>query len=793
MFYSHAAAKWYCITLTILLFAALAVPSHAVPMKVTGGFDGVAKNGTWTPIAVELENSDSRTVEGVLEIRQGDWSVPVCTADVEMPANSKKRYHVYARLREYGDVYVNLRSGDRILATQKASFNFATMADTTVVSVGDRSSQLGFMNHEQLGAKSPPAPGSPPQSASVFVGSLPVASLPDRPAAYEGVDVLVISSLPISSASPRALEALSMWVASGGTLVVSTGPDYRSFQNDFFNEMLPVRITGAGQISTTASLQRMGGGAFPSASMAVATSTPKPGIASRVVMESGIPIYAERTYGAGRVVFLAFDHLSSPFKDWNGQVVFWKNIISSETRGVIVHSKGRSFYQQEQYPPYQMSQHRNNLVGVVQQNPSIKMPQFSTIALFLLGYIVVLVPVNYFILHRLRRRELAWVTTPAIVLIFTVGAYGIGYTMKGGRLQINQASFIEASGNARYAYSVSEASIFSPASRSYDISLSDPYALGQTLGSSDDEAFPTAAIGEHLAIKDLRMAMWSSKTLESTSGVDLGGRLETDLKLVGSKLVGTIRNNTGLDLADCVLMWGDNSVIVDGLHRGGSASVSIESVPTHSVYPGEPAWQNAPKLADRFRSFVNGAVSMGGRPMLLARSSDRRLVEIVGGRAHTESCAYVAFDLDYDMGNRFAVSPSSIPGKITLTDQPNGYGESGTGRGVFLNLFPGRYAVISYRVPVQPNSVLTSLSIALASSSDGEAAPDGGPAPAPVTNEVYKIYDPVSRKWDAVKPGSDIPNPARYMSASGEVRIKIMAIRSNFTGYIGISACGRIR
>ena len=634
---SSTAAKWFSIRLTVLLLIAFSASCRAEFMRVTAGFDGVARTGAWTPITVEFSNPQAGAIEGTLEVAQGDGSIPVCSTNVNLPANSTKLYHIYARLREYGDVRLSLRAGDRLLAERRVNLNFAGTADRTIVSVGLRTSALSFLNREQLTSKKPGAGPS-----TIFVGSVPAAELPDRPAAYEGVDVLVISNLAVSSTNPKALSAIGMWVASGGTLVVSTGPDYRAYQNEFFDDLLPVRITGAGQISSMSSLERLGQGAFPAAAVAVATSDPKPGIASKVVLESGIPVYAERAYGAGKVIFLAFDHLSSPFKDWNGQVAFWKIIVSSDPGGPLVETQGPEFFQREMYGTYNQGQEQKGLVSIVRRNASIKMPAFLTIALFLLAYIIVLVPVNYFALHKLRRRELAWITTPAIVCLFTIGAYGIGYTMKGGRLQLNEVTFIQGSSGARYASAVTEAAIFSPASRGYDVTLSDPFALGQVLGSADDRQFPMARIGEELTMDDLRIAMWSSRTLESSSGVDLGGQLETDLTLKGNVLSGTIRNNTGMDLTDCALAWGKSSIAVKGLRRGGTATVSLDHLSGRSAFPaGLP---DEPSLKDRYREFARSVVDNADRPMLLARFRDRRLFDVSGG-PRTESYSYLAFDL----------------------------------------------------------------------------------------------------------------------------------------------------
>lgn len=782
MFNSQLTSKQLCTSFATFLLIALTARCHAGFMKVTGGFDTVTKPGVWTPIAVELENTGSGTIEGALDVEQGDSAIPVCTAAVYLPANSRKLYHVYARLREYGDVRV-LFAGNRFQSVQKVPLNLVGLSDVTVISVGGRASQLSFLNREELAAYSRTG-----TKKSVYVGSIPVPQLPDRPAGYEGVDVLIISNLATSSANPRSLKALGMWVASGGTLVIATGADYRSYQNEFFDELLPVRITGAGRISTFKSLVGMGGAAFPAGAMAIAKSAPKAGIATKVISESGAPIVAEREYGAGRVVFLAFDHLSSPFKDWNGQTAFWKGIVSSDTRDLMVKAQGLTASTRDRYrSQYEMdSAAAGAFSRVVQQNPSIKMPSFSTIALFLLGYIVVLVPINYFVLHKMRRRELAWVTTPAIVLLFTVGAYFIGYTMKGGRLQLNEATFIEASCNSRYARAVTEASIFSPASRNYNVTLSDPQSLGQAIPAMDDPNLPAMRIGEQLVMEGLRMAMWSSKLLEATSGVDLGGHMRSDLKFTGNKAHGTIQNNTNVNLTDCVLVWNTRSIRIGQLARGHGAAVDFDfsSAPSALLRPKEIGNQKAMMMA-----FACAAASGQGRPILIAASSDRKRFDLAGQRPQAESSTCYGFRLDYSIGNEFALGPEAIPGKVLSASRQYGQApDASRGPGVRVSLYPNDRITISYRLPITGSMEITDLKVTSAVSRHGPPGMPSVPGGGKATILVFNYSD---GQWVSVRPGNSLQRPGQYASPRGEIRVQIRSAGDMFDSWIGISAKGR--
>ena len=61
------------------------------------------------------------------------------------------------------------------------------------------------------------------------------------------------------------------------------------------------------------------------------------------------------------------------------------------------------------------------IVAAVSNLPSLALPPIGGLLVLLFGYIVLVGPVNYLVLRRLDRREWAWFTVPALIVVFTVG------------------------------------------------------------------------------------------------------------------------------------------------------------------------------------------------------------------------------------------------------------------------------------------------------------------------------------------------------------------------------------
>src|SRR5260370_82991 len=78
-------------------------------------------------------------------------------------------------------------------------------------------------------------------------------------------------------------------------------------------------------------------------------------------------------------------------------------------------------------------------------------------------------PINYLILRRLKRRELAWVTVPALVVVFSAGAYFTGYQVRGGQASLHRLAVVQVWPNADQAQVDGLVGVFSPRRTAYDV------------------------------------------------------------------------------------------------------------------------------------------------------------------------------------------------------------------------------------------------------------------------------------------------------------------------------------
>lgn len=797
----------------MLAAAALALPAHAVQMKSTIGFDGVMKSFVWTPVAVELNNDSDDDLEGTIRVIQQDVDLPYladCSARVRLPAHSKKLFHSYVRLAGYGGkVDVVFSRGGSVYAVKTTNINMFQKNDALVVSIGGPATRLNYLNNETIPAIArrnlgpgayPNPPGSPGGTSAIHVGSISFRQIPDRPSAYEGVDMLVLSELTPSSANAKALRALAMWVASGGTLVIPTGPDYRRFQNEFYDDLLPVTINGSATLPGLTALGKMSSSPFPAGPASVAKSSVKPGIGLVLAAESGVPLMAARHYGAGQVIFLAFDHLASPFKDWNGQTAFWKRVVSTSVaserlaRSVMAEmddsmlNRGSGYYGGGGQTAYWL-QNSGLMTTLVTQNPKVRVPSINIIGLFLLAYLVMLVPVNYFVLKRRRRLEFAWLTTPAIVLVFTVGAYAIGHTMKGSDLRLREVTMIEATSGSRCAASVTNASLFSPARRSYDLQASDQFALAQVVPMSGTDRVPDGFIDEasdRCSVEDVDMAMWSSKTFEASGGVDLGGAFGSSLALSGQHLKGTITNDTKMPLEDCYVCFAGIAKKIGNLPSGGRSAVDVVVASgNHSGNPfrvGAVGSQVNDDLQQQLDAY-SADVALGvGSPVLIGRPARQQSAFAISRRgASCETAACCLVRLGHRASSSSVIRPSIYNINVLRRNNcadPRPDPQRGTVS--FTSWGSGDLIVeIGARMPL--GSSVTAIAVTHRLSNQSALS--------------FSVWDNKSGKWVRLPAGNgrDGLDPKRYLNADGFVKIRAVGPSgrpAQVSATIGVQATG---
>lgn len=240
-------------------------------------------------------------------------------------------------------------------------------------------------------------------------------------------------------------------------------------------------------------------------------------------------------------------------------------------------------------------------------------PPFANVALAIGLYLLCLIPLQYALLKRFERREWAWFTTPALVLLFTVGIYLAGARSKSRRIYHNVAAVAEMGAGSERAQVLAGIGVYSTRRARYDIaagradalffSPSAPQAGRREYGSVLSEQ------GENARAVDVSIPQWAMRLVGVRTHARLGNGVAVDLRPKGSLLVGTVRNDTGFPIEGAQIIGGAS---LGTLAPGKTVPVAIPQerpwmtsfLP--ALWPGDPL---ASKIATEVASGIGATPS----------------------------------------------------------------------------------------------------------------------------------------------------------------------------------------
>ncbi len=543
--------------------AASPSPTPATPAGMTMDarvlVQGHARTGSWMAIRVDLAN-DGPAFTGELRLVGGTQGRTRFAVPVDLPTTSRKAYTLHAQAPAFGGTLeVALVADETVVTKRTAAFALHDPGQLVVGVIAERPGPLVAA----LGRLRDP---SGPQPAIV---QLAPADLPERPEAWSALDRLVWQDVDAGQLSPEQAAALRTWLAGGGRLTIVGGTGGLGLLAGFADELLPYR-PAATVDADPESLRGLLGGSLPRGAETLAALAGELMPGARALATSGDrTIAADRTFGSGAVTLLGIDPATPWLAESTSVDVLWATVVAARgtSRAPLVVGDDGS------------------VVSVLGTLPGLALPPVGGLLLLLLGYIILIGPVNYLVLRRLDRREWAWVTMPLLVVGFTVVAFGIGAALRGTDIIVNQVAFVRAAPGTDAAQAQVYLGVFSPARGSYDVSipggalLSAPYS-GEGFDQAGGQGLDVVQ-GDPARVRQLAVGYGTLRTVRAEAPVT-APRIEADLRLDGNRVVGTIRNVSTQTLLKPALVLGTGVTVLADIAPGATATIDLQAAPDAS-------------------------------------------------------------------------------------------------------------------------------------------------------------------------------------------------------------------
>lgn len=443
--------------------------------------------------------------------------------------------------------------------------------------------------------------------------------LPTRWYGYDGVDaVLMTTSDPAPlrrlTTTSSALAALDEWVRMGGKLVLFVGAEAGEVMAPGapLERFLPGRFETLVPLRNFTALEEYSGDlthAVPITAADAARGDRRLEVPQLVDIDGAVeareagdlPLVVRSSYGFGQVVFVAVDLDRPPFDAWRGRGKFLRRLlqlpdeVEPETDQPFV---GPSWWGE------------NDLAGMLRggldQFDGVKIAPFWLVASLVFGYIILIGPVDYFLVRRVfKRMELTWITFPTIVVAVSLGAYFLASWMKGDQLLLNQVSLVDVDARNNLVRGTTWVNVFSPDAASYQVSVlprlpdgrDAPEAativswlglpgnnlggMGTSTGDPPLWSRPYTLGPQFSAMFGVPIQIWSTKSftsrwIDEAAGADAW--IEADLREQGSGvLAGRVTNRLDFSLDEAFFVYGAWVYPLGTLEPGESVDVQVGS------------------------------------------------------------------------------------------------------------------------------------------------------------------------------------------------------------------------
>ncbi len=442
-----------------------------VEMSLEIGFGGYFRPGEWTPVRVELANH-GESLRGRLVVRPETSGRVVGNAfsrPIDLPSGSQKSATLYIQARSFPDSI-------RVELIDEAGLSRA-WRDGALYDIGP---------HDQLHVVIAGPNATPPGLSGAHVGGVEAQQViwrahqvPELGAALRSLDMLMLLNIDSASLSRDQVKAIRHYVEEGGHLIVNGGPS-ALITAAAFEAILPLSPSGSRSIDDLSALARFIGDRDALAGRAIVALGELDASAEVLAAADGLPLVARRRLGAGLVDFLAADPSLAPLADWAGLNGLWLKLMATRPP----HPAWREGFTRPDWAAEAVA----NLPGVD------LLPPMQALCIFLGAYILLIGPLNYLVLSRLRRNGWGWLTIPLIILCFTGIAWTVGFNLRGTEVIVSRLTVAQSFVDQDEAQVDQVLGMLSPRRATYSLTLPEGSSLAVAGATSPSSIFASNTI-----------------------------------------------------------------------------------------------------------------------------------------------------------------------------------------------------------------------------------------------------------------------------------------------------------
>ena len=532
-------------------------------VSIDEGFNGKIKAGKGFPLSIKLENK-GESFSGDLVINfVPSWNAGGAMAiNVELPANSTKTYQIsLPGLSEDNSfsyqsepmlhLYKNgLKKG------KKVDFKGEKIIKPKYFDTND--SVIGVLseNYDRL-KELRILP-----SKTMQMIELNKEEMPKQPLGLEMLDYLLIDEYGITKLDKEQQEAIIGWIEAGGILIAGAAPNANQSYGQLYS-LLPMKIEN--ETSATTDFFSAHTNVDPTFKQLPFFTGALDDTASIIERAGELPATVQKQYGNGLILQTSFSLGDEPLSSWKGYSEWFATLLKNANQP------------NAQIGKYEPNFYNSLYWEFVETNEYFPANHFSIGQLIgiLIGYLIVLVPVLYFILRKFDKREHTWWIVPSLAFIMAAIVFSIGAKDRIAMPQLNQMGVYLANNNQLSG--IQATTLLSNKGGEYTLTF--PKEKFSAVTSTQNSGYGSSVIDpldgaiffekrEKMEVVFPKVDFWSLKSIYGKAWKDVKGEFSTNISVSNEKITGTIENQFDYDFEEVFILSGKEKIMLGPLKKG---------------------------------------------------------------------------------------------------------------------------------------------------------------------------------------------------------------------------------
>jgi len=543
----------FLATTFIVKEANAATSTAEIKITTEAGLAGKVMDGKGFLLKVTIENSGKDFKGDLLVPYSPSYEVGGQTlVSVDIPANSKKTYMV---------TMPGISSDSNYANNKMKLYSGSWKKGDEVTFAGVKEVRVNFISQQTLGILTDQYDKFKDlrkfSSNSIYTTELLKEDLPDQALALETVSYLLVDQFSLTELTDAQQQAIKNWIENGGILITGASTNGKQAYGNL-ETFMPLALGDQEMISLEAidskSKQQEKINGFQSSLTDGAKA---------IVLHNDQPIIAKKTLGGGKVMQTSFSLSDPAFLSWQGFNSWMEKILLAEN---TQHSANNQ---------YSNSPISNLYYNFVESNEYFKNSTISTsiLLIILAGYLLVIVPILYFMLKKIDKREHAWWIIPCLSILLSIGVFFTGAKDKIKNPQFNEMGIYQYNDNYLSGYQAT--TLLSNKSGDFTLTYDkNAYTPIPYLGYGELQV--KAITSEKIKKNEIifpEVEYWSSRTMFGKSSMPVEGGFSHEFDTTEKEVSGTITNHYPYDFARVFIWSGTEKIELGSLAAGETKNV----------------------------------------------------------------------------------------------------------------------------------------------------------------------------------------------------------------------------